>query len=208
MIVQTSIPGAPATASATLKFETQTENGCVLVTEAPVIGRQVAVDTATQVISWIRQNTKTLVREDMYRKQATDHGLWVITKTYTTRRCAIAMMMAESSSVEIGLSLSAEGLFVLDPGVTWGNISSGSSTDVHSGDEGSEGDVDQTSEVVVFISGIFFKRRLAGLGMKEAVMQKDQKPFVRGDDDDQLRVLTVDVEGREQEVWDLEHWDK
>ena len=31
-----------------------------------------------------------------------------------------------------------------------------------------------------------------------------KKPFVRGDDD-KLRVLTVDVEVRKQEVWDLEH---
>ncbi|KAB5515660.1 hypothetical protein GE09DRAFT_979473 [Coniochaeta sp. 2T2.1] len=194
------IPGTPAEAAVTLVFETQADHGCVVVVDNPVALNQVTINTATKNIPmWIRKNIKMLTSKENYRAQAIDHGLWVVTKTYTSRSCALAMMSGRSSSAEFRLSVNIEGLLVLDPGVARRRQISGSSIDFHRDDVGGE-------QVVVFMSGIYVKRRPFLGGAKTMAKQKGQEPYVRGEKDNgQGRIIAVDV-GDEKEVWELEKW--
>jgi hypothetical protein len=155
----------------------------------------------TRETAWVRKNINMLVQT--YRDQARDRGFWVVTKTYTTRRCAVAVMTAESASVEIAVSTNVRGLLVLEPGLVWRSAASGTSTDVHIGKEAGDGDED-SDDVVVFMGGVHFWRHPV-LGTKEVTKQRDQRPFVRGDEDGgpQPSVLEIQIEG-ENEVWAME----
>jgi len=180
----------------------------VLVAEE-ITRHQVTINTPVR--TWLRNNIKMLVQT--YRMQVGDCGFWVVTKTYTTRRCAIAVMTVKSTSVEITVSTNVKGLLVLDPGVIWRSAGSGTSTDVHVGKEGGDeggdwGGDEDGDDVVVFMSGVqIWPHPVYMYSTKEVTKQKNQKPFVRGSegvDSPRTTLLEVEVKGRESEVWGIE----
>ena len=195
-----SIPGAPAESEVTLKFETQTEQGSVLVVDNPVTLHQVTVDTATRDMPrWIDQNLGILRSKERYRRQITEYGIWVVTKTHTASSCAVAFMSGRSSSVDVRLALNAEGLLVIDQGITRGMQATGTNRDLHKDTKGCE-------EVVVFMSGIMIKRRPYIGSVSVLDKQEKQGPKLRGDEDeDQLQTISVIVDG-EEEIWELNQW--
>ncbi|KAL7931986.1 hypothetical protein V8C35DRAFT_323246 [Trichoderma chlorosporum] len=131
------------TTSLTMSFESSKSQGAVLITENPVLKHQV------------------------------EHGMWIVTKTYTTRRCAIAVMASESSSTEIKLN-SVQGTLTLTPNSAWSSISGRSCTEMHEDEDG----------IVVFISGIYFYQKLFGTKIGYSRDQEKQKDKIfRGDGD-------------------------
>ena len=162
----TSAVVAPVEASTTLAFENKCDNGAVLVTESPVLAHR--IDDETAALQWMAENTS----EMLYRHEPIiqRHGVWIVTKTYTTRRCAVAMMTSKSSAVEVGLGASVQGLLTLTPTSSWSGGSGDQCTEVHEDEEG----------VVVFMSGIYFRRRTLGSKLKHAQEQSKQLRQFRG----------------------------
>lgn len=170
------------------------------MTDNPVTLHQVTVSTATKYMpNWISKNLKMLRHKEMYRSQMTDHGLWIVTKTYTAPSCAVAMMSGEDTSVEVRLTLNVEGILTIDPGFAHGTQASGTSSRLNK-------DISGFGEpVVVFMSGIYVKRSSIGL-VQTASQQKNQKPFVRGEEDDHKPQAISVVVGDQEEIWEIQEW--
>lgn len=164
-----------------MSFESKSDQGAVLFTENPVLRHRVGDELSA--LQWMAENTPEMKRR--HNSIIKKHGLWIVTKIYSTRRCAIAVMNSESSSVEIDLD-NAQGLLTLSPNSTWTSSSGSSCTEIHE---------DQDS-IVVFISGIYFSLKPFRSKLSSSRDQKGQrdKIFRSGGDDSEDDENELDVE--------------
>lgn len=156
-----SLVVAPIEPSATLSFTCEGNEGAVLTTESPVLRHRIGDESAA--MQWVTDNSPEIMRQ--YRPIVERHGIWIVTKTYTSRRCGVAVMSSKSSKVEIGIGVSAPGLFTLKPSSSWKSSNEHLAHEIHDDDEG----------VVAFISGIYFSKKLFSSKLKHQADQEDQK---------------------------------
>jgi hypothetical protein len=166
----------------TISFESESEEGAVLTTETPV--RRECIDDEASALQWMADNTTEMLRR--HKNVIKKHGIWIVTKTYSTRRCAVAVMTSKSSTVQIGLAADIQGLLTLAPNSSWTSSSGNSSMELHEDQEG----------VVVFISGIHFSPRLFGSRLKHARDQVQQKDIIFRDNG----LHTLDIEDSEDDI--------
>ena len=175
-----------------------------MVPNNPVTLHQVTVNTATREIpKWISNNLKMLRDKEMYRSQITDNGLWIVTKTYTAPSCAVSVMSGRATSVGVRLTLTVEGILTIDPGFGHGTQASGTSSRLNKDISGFG-----PEPVVIFMSGIYIKRRWFGV-VKTTNKQEKQKPFVRGEEheDGHKPQTTISVVvGDQEEIWEIQEW--
>ncbi|KAL7953690.1 hypothetical protein V8C34DRAFT_296338 [Trichoderma compactum] len=166
--VGTTVVGAPVAASVAMSFESTSDKGAVLATESPVLRHQIGDETSA--LQWMAENTAEMLRR--HGSVVKKHGIWVVTKTYSTRRSAVAVMTQRSSKVEIGLGADVQGLLTLSPESSWTSSTGSSSMELHEDDNG----------VVVFISGMYFSKKLVRSRLSYVRDQQDQKgKILRGD---------------------------
>ncbi|KAF7549733.1 hypothetical protein G7Z17_g6188 [Cylindrodendrum hubeiense] len=128
---------------------------------SPVLRHRVGNESAA--IQWMKDNTPEILTQ--YRPIVERHGIWVVTKTYTSHRCGVVVMASKSSKVEIGIGASAPGLFTLDPSSSWASSHGDLAAEIHEDERG----------VVAFISGIYFSKKLFSSKLKHLSDQDDQK---------------------------------
>ncbi|KAL7910080.1 hypothetical protein GGI35DRAFT_447809 [Trichoderma velutinum] len=163
---------APIQASVTMLFENKSEQGTVLTTESPVLRH--SLDQERAALHWMMDNEEKMLEK--YGDLLKQHGIWIVTKTYSTRRAAIAIMTTKSSAVEIGLQADLQGVLTLTPKSSWSNSNGSSCMEIHE---------DESDGVVVFISGICFTKKVFWSRMSHVSGQdKQEGKFLRGDDDD------------------------
>lgn len=119
------------------------------------------------------ENKRAMLQQ--HRDVFTKHGIWIVTKTYSTRRCAVAVMTAKSSTVEIGLEADAQGVLTLAPSSGWTSSTGSSAVEVHE---------DERDGLVVFISGVYFSPKVFSWGLSHTGDQgKQGGKLFRGDED-------------------------
>jgi len=125
-----SIPATRLEVASTLQFESHAEKTCVMVVQNPIPLNQVTANTATKTIPKLVSKTlKILTHKKNCRTQATDHGLRVIAKTYTTRRYAVATRARYRRSVEISITyVQARPFRCIISGFETGNVAGGRSS--------------------------------------------------------------------------------
>ncbi|KAH6971582.1 hypothetical protein BKA56DRAFT_435038, partial [Ilyonectria sp. MPI-CAGE-AT-0026] len=152
---------APIEPSVTMSFTCEGNEGAVLTTESPVLRYRIGDESAAT--QWVKDNEPEILRQ--YKPIVERHGIWVVTKTYTSRRCGVAVMSSKSSKVEISIGVSAPGLFSLKPTSSWKSSNEHLAHEIHDDDKG----------VVVFISGVYFAKKLFSSKLKHLADQEDQK---------------------------------
>ncbi|KAK4078310.1 uncharacterized protein Triagg1_3326 [Trichoderma aggressivum f. europaeum] len=167
--------------SLTVSFKSNSDQGAVLTTTDPVTRHQLGDELSA--LQWMADNTSKMIHQ--HKDIVKRHGIWIITKTYSTRSCAIAIMSSESSSIDITLD-NMQGILALTPKSAWSRSSGNSCTEIHE-------DVDG---VVVFISGIYFSQKRWRSKLGQARDQRQQKDkLYRGDESE-----TGDGESNELDV--------
>lgn len=156
--------------SLAVSFECSSDQGAVLTTADPVTRNQLGDELSA--LQWMADNTSKMMHQ--HKDIVKRHGIWIITKTYSTRSCAIAIMTSESSSIGITLD-NIHGMLALTPNSAWSRSSGSSCTEIHE-------DVDG---VVVFISGIYFSQKAwrSRLGHARDQRQQKDKLFRGGEDE-------------------------
>ncbi|KAH8694554.1 hypothetical protein BGZ61DRAFT_320110, partial [Ilyonectria robusta] len=152
---------APIEPSVTVSFTCEGNEGAVLTTESPVLRHRIGDESAA--MQWVTDNEPEILRQ--YKPIVERHGIWVVTKTYTSRRCGVAVMSSKSSKVEISIGVSAPGLFSLEPTSSWKSSNEHLAHEIHDDDKG----------VVVFISGIYFAKKLFSSKLKHLPDQEGQQ---------------------------------
>ncbi|KAL7792028.1 hypothetical protein V8C37DRAFT_381385 [Trichoderma ceciliae] len=182
---------APIKTSMTVSFKSSSQQGAVLTTANPVLKHQISDELIA--LEWMADNTPEMMRRhsDIVKR----HGVWIVTKTYSTRRSANAILTSESSSIEINLD-SVQGLLTLTPMSTWLSSSGNSCTELHEDEDG----------VVVFISGMYFTQKLFRSKLVHSTDQRKQRDNIfRGDhigwddEDDEIQILDVEYYPRREE---------
>ncbi|KAL6802263.1 hypothetical protein J3E68DRAFT_395675 [Trichoderma sp. SZMC 28012] len=167
--------------SMSMSYENTSDQGAILCTESPVTRHQIGDELSA--VQWMAENTAEMMRR--HKHIIKRHGVWIVTKTYSTRRCAITIMTSKSSTINISLDY-ANGLLTLTPHSTWTASSGNSCTELHEDDNG----------VVVFISGVYFYRKLFRSKLGHFRDQEEQKDKIfRGDNggsDDESNELDVE----------------
>lgn len=151
-----------------VSYNNETDSGAVLLTENPVWRH--CINSDTSALQWMSDNTPQMFHR--YKDIIKKHGIWIVTKTYSTHRCAIAVMTSRASAVEIRLRVNLQGVLELTPESEWKNASGSLSTELH----------EDERDVVVFISGMYFTQRLLRTKLKHEQDQAKQKIFRQGDD--------------------------
>lgn len=161
-----------------------------MLTTAPIT-QSMTVDDRP-LLQWVKNNAGKLV--DRYREQIKEHGLWIVTKTYQTSRCASLLLRSKSSEATIGLVVDATGVASLGPEVSWRSMSQGADSVLHEDDH---------NGVVVFMCGFYVRKRL----MKEDVKlktRKEHQSIFRGEEEiDDMQVeeeYCVEVEDMQLSV--------
>ncbi|KAI1492281.1 hypothetical protein F5X96DRAFT_627545 [Biscogniauxia mediterranea] len=125
--IGTPVMVVPVEASLKLSVQCKSDEGAIMVTQNPVLKHQ--IDDEETVVEWVKSNKTMLIKG--YKSIIDKHGIWVITKTYTSHRCAVAVMSSKSSSVELGISADIPGIFTLTPTSEWLSSSTNSSSEIH-----------------------------------------------------------------------------
>lgn len=176
-----SIPGIGA--SLTFKVDSTSTNGAVLCTAAPIAQEKVG-DSRT-ILQWLEENSRKLIAE--HGRALREHGLWIITKTYATRRCAIGLLHSRSSEATIGLGVDIQGLSTLGPETSWLGSHLDTTTVVYDDNEG----------VVVFVCGVFVTKSLFR-DKVQAADRREKQQFLRGGElTTPFTIRTADSDGCE-----------
>ncbi|RSL54595.1 hypothetical protein CEP54_009804 [Fusarium duplospermum] len=179
--VGTSLVVAPVEASVTVSFESSDDKGAVLITESPVWKNQIGDER--EALQWMAENTDVMLRR--YGDIIKRHGIWIVAKTYSTRRCAIAVMTSQASAVEIGLGADVQGLLTLKPESRWTKNTGSSCTELH----------EDGSGVVAFMSGIYFSQKPLRSKLRHTRDQHQQRNKIFRGEEGQGDENILDVDG-------------
>jgi len=131
MAFQRRAPPALSEASFTLAYKSSSGAGAVLLTDPPVTHEQAQHESL--FLNWMSQNAGKLLAHRSFGKMVKEYGIWVITKTYSVKRCALTVLTSEGSEVRVSFGGRASNAVALTPTASWWNgASSDSSWSIYS----------------------------------------------------------------------------
>ena len=95
-------PGIPVTVSAVYSYSTNSDLGAVLFTSPPVTHERYYHESP--FINWVVNNAGVILQRWPEVKK---RGLWIITSTYATKKCAINMCYKGGRGFKVGFSAKA-----------------------------------------------------------------------------------------------------
>jgi hypothetical protein len=111
--VDAGLSGALSAAPIDISVEAENKWGktgkAALVAEDVVVNEKFRVYPRGPLEDWVKANAKTLVKGE-HRKEISDHGLWAISKTWSTKECKINMESAHNQDTGGGLKIGATGI--------------------------------------------------------------------------------------------------
>jgi hypothetical protein len=109
-------PGTPVAVGAKVKYQLQESTGALLVADGNVTHNQLTPDACDNARAWFIKNAEDIL---IHRKITKEKGIWVITKTYTAKRRAVALLHARESSVEFAVNVKLTNAGKLAPEASW-----------------------------------------------------------------------------------------
>ena len=106
-----SVSPLPAGGRVTTSYQASTGEGAILVTDGPVTEAQALPISA--MCKWLNDNAQRIVAA---RPDANGHDLWLVTKTYSAEKRALAILRTRDDSVQ--LMVDADGAGVGKAGAT------------------------------------------------------------------------------------------
>ncbi|KAI0377821.1 hypothetical protein F5Y04DRAFT_284495 [Hypomontagnella monticulosa] len=175
--------------SVNIRLDEGHERGAVLLTEPPITREAVTDDKP--LVHWFAQNADKILKN--WGKKLNDHGLWIVTKTYATRRCIISLLQSQDSELAIALRVDESGCLTLTRHPEWSRAN-GQVTQVMYQDE---------DGVVVFMGGVYITKETLSERLEAEERRKKQKMFRGeggsgdGEDEQHFTIRATDVDGSE-----------
>jgi len=88
------------------------------------------IEHETVILDWAAENAAKLLSNKKFGPAIQKYGLWIITKTYSVKRCALAVLSSEEQEVRVSFSAQTHGA-ELTPTANWWNRGSDSSWLIH-----------------------------------------------------------------------------
>jgi hypothetical protein len=124
------VPTVPVGGTIEAAFKSSKSKGAVLITDPPVRYHQGGNEKL--FIRWMSANAKTLLAHPQHGEMVREFGAWIITKTYTTTRRAVAVLSSSEVVVNVSFGVTAANVGSLAPSAGWWNRASDSSFSIHS----------------------------------------------------------------------------
>jgi len=173
-------PGIPVTVSTVYSYSTNSALGAVLFTSSPVTHERYYHESPFK--NWVKKNAAVIFQRWPEVKK---HGLWIITSTYATKKCAINMCYNGGRGFKVGFSAKAV-MGEAGPSGEWHR----DQADEGWGEYTAKGD----DKLVVFFGGLRFRYKWI-LGKELNASQPSSRPIFRGSDDsdtnNQLEYITA-----------------
>ncbi|PMD37970.1 hypothetical protein L207DRAFT_462431 [Hyaloscypha variabilis F] len=165
-------------------FQSSRGRGAILITDPPVRYHQAFNEKI--FINWMSDNATSLLAHAKHGEMVREFGAWIVTKTYTTTKRAVAVLTSKEAKVHVNFSVNMVEAS-LAPEVHWWNRTSDSAWSIHTDLLG----------VVVFMSGIEFRPRLWDkTKLKAQPKRKHQKITRSGQfDKDDIPPITITRSG-------------
>lgn len=113
-------------ASLAVSFKCNSNQGAILTIADPVTRNQLG--NTLSALQQMADNTSKIMHQ--HKDIVKRHGIWIITKAYSTRSCAITIITSKSSSISITLN-NICGILALMPNSAWSGSSGSSCTKIH-----------------------------------------------------------------------------
>lgn len=169
--------------SATFKVDDRDDKGAVLCAEAPITLSFAADDRP--LLQWVAENSRRILAE--HGRALREHGLWVVTKTYTTRRYLVSVLHSAGTELSVGLEADVSGFFTLAPGCRFATAGGEASTAVYEDERG----------VVVFMCGIYIAKKMFGGNLNTQDRREKQKMLRSGGQEGEVTILSTEPDGSE-----------
>lgn len=121
-----SFSGTPATVGAAFQFTSTKDNGAVLITRAPITHFDTGHDARQAFLDWMLVNTKHLLENAATRDTVKERGVWIVTETYSTKRCARRILATTESKASISIDVAVNNITDVRASTTWWNNASDS----------------------------------------------------------------------------------
>lgn len=106
--------GIPVTVSAVYSYSVEKDAGAVLLTTPPITHDHYYHTSPFK--NWCKKNALTLLRQWPEVKR---QGLWIITSTYATKKCAINMWTTRGRGFKVGFDADVMGVGKAGPSGEW-----------------------------------------------------------------------------------------
>ncbi|KAL1856406.1 hypothetical protein Daus18300_010778 [Diaporthe australafricana] len=162
-------PNSPIGGRFLATYQSFSREGAMLVTQGPVSFHQ--ADPQPVFETWMDQHLPALLAGDhgaLIRKR----GIWIVTRTYTATRCAVAVLQSRSATVSFAVDAALpQQIARVGPSAGWW-----SETVREPGWETHNG----PNDVVLFMSGIYWKPRRVSKKFKVMWEQKTKNVLAAG----------------------------
>ena len=108
------VTGIPITASAVYSYAIDRDVGAVLLTSSPVTHDRYC-DTSP-FTDWCKKNAQSILKR---WPEVKVHGFWIVTSTYSAKRCAINLSRSGGKGFQVGFSVEASPFGQLGPSGEW-----------------------------------------------------------------------------------------
>lgn len=106
--------GIPITVSSVYAYSTDHDVGGVLLTSPPIT--QQRYYHASPFKKWVKQNALKIIQR---WPEVQDHGVWIVSSTHATKKCAINMWKSRGRGFKVGFSVDAMGAGGAGAGGEW-----------------------------------------------------------------------------------------
>ena len=142
-----ALTGLPVDAKLHVGYSTSSDFGAVLLSSSPIL--RDAFYYKAPFRAWMRENASNLLQGPL-AEDIEEHGLFVVTQTHATRKCALTAWRSSEKSIYFGFGAGTMGLAEIDPKVGWYAGRSESGWDIYE----AEGDELE----VIFAGGLWFRK--------------------------------------------------
>ncbi|KAF9554917.1 hypothetical protein CPC08DRAFT_151930 [Agrocybe pediades] len=107
-------PGIPVSASAVYSYSTDKNVGAVLLTSSPITHTHYY--HASPFKNWCKKNALAILQR---WPEVKEHGIWVVTSTHSTKKCAINMWSGRGRGFKVGFDADVAGIGKAGPNGEW-----------------------------------------------------------------------------------------
>lgn len=158
-------PALPAGGGVTVGYKTSSGQGAILVTDGNVIHTQ--ANPSSKMCEWLKKNGKKVMENN---PNAAEKGVWIVTKTYSAKRRALALLLSKDSEVTLNINALADNVGKVEATAGWWQSHVGGAWNTHDAD----------TAIVLSMDGIYWKDRWYSSNIKPVTIARKQK-FLSGD---------------------------
>ena len=130
-----------------VEYQRSESCGAVLISSSPVLREAFYYQAPFK--KWVKENATALLHGQL-AEDIKKHGLFVVTQTFATKKCALTAWRSPETKVHFGFGFGISGLAELSPEVEWYAGSSETGWNFH--------EAEQSEMKVVFAGGLWFSK--------------------------------------------------